>query len=237
MYKDDALRLYLTAFPEDEPTFAEDFLNRFFDRDCRYIIKDGRLISMLFLLDATMHFGEREVRGKYLYAAATFPEYRGQGLMAELIEKAKAETVQKGTESLFGFYGNFGFKTAVFENDTLYTLKNERQPLKEITLEEYLVKRKVIEQSSPYITLNDTDYAYAGLTLYGDENTLAAVDLSATPPHVKEFHSGTENGKDALLCTINQKEAIFRETGITPFAMIIMPNNEILTVKFTLALD
>ena len=68
MYKDDALRLYLTAFPEDEPSFAEDFLNRFFDRDCRYIINDGRLVSMLFLLDATMHFGEREVRGKYLYA-------------------------------------------------------------------------------------------------------------------------------------------------------------------------
>ena len=60
MYKDDALRLYLTAFPEDDRDFAEDFLDRFFEKACRYIIKDGRLVSMLFLLDATLNIAIHE---------------------------------------------------------------------------------------------------------------------------------------------------------------------------------
>lgn len=244
MYKQDALKLWLTAFPKDEKEFAEDFLNRFFEKNCRYIIKDCRLVTMLFLLDATLYSGDKEEQGKYLYAAATLPEYRGQGLMSELIEKAKYETASKGeflltkpaSSSLFEYYGRFGFKTVAFAKEIPYTLKNQTAPLREITAEEYFSKRKAFYKNDPFITLSDNAYAYKGLTLFGDENTFAAVDILEAPPRVLEFGSNTRGGKDALLCAINSKEALFYEEDTTPFAMMIGGDAD-KKLHFTLALD
>ena len=229
MYNDDALKLYLTAFPEDEPAFAEDFLNRFFESSCRYIIKDGKLVSMLFLLDAVFTEKGREQRGKYLYAAATLPEYRGQGLMAQLIEKAKKETAEKGmflitkpaTKSLFDYYRRFGFKTAVYSKDCMVELGDIAQPLKKLDREEYIRKRNELLKNEAHITLLDTKYAYSFFELFGGEKTVAAVDLSEDIPLVKEFISFEDDGKDRLLSTLKKQKALFRLKGEDPFAMII----------------
>lgn len=247
MLKEQALTLYKAAFPEDPEDFAADFINRFFDKDCRYIIRDEKLVSMLFLLDAKMVFGGEKISGKYLYAAATLPEYRGKGLMAELIEKSKAETVEKGKflltkpaePSLFDYYGKFGFKTAVFSEDKLIKKQTEASPLKVITAEEYRIKREELLNECAYITLCDNDYVLSSFTLFADENTLAAVDTLETPPIVKEFISKDEEGIDKLLTAISADEAFFRIEGETHFAMIIPPNNIKIPQKlhFMMALD
>lgn len=247
MLKEQALTLYKAAFPEDPEDFAADFINRFFDKDCRYIIRDEKLVSMLFLLDAKMVFGGEKISGKYLYAAATLPEYRGKGLMAELIEKSKAETVEKGKflltkpakPSLFDYYGKFGFKTVVFSEDKLIKKQTEASPLKVITAEEYRIKREELLKECAYITLCDNDYVLSSFTLFADENTLAAVDTSETPPVVKEFITKDENAKNALMSTLNCEKAVVRKEGKTPFAMLIMPKgeHEPKNLNFALALD
>ena len=99
-----------------------------------------------------------------------------------------------------------------------------------------LKNKKILYQNAPYITLCDIGYAYSGLTLLGNENTLAAVDLSENPPHIKEFISKEKRGKDALLCAISKTEAVFREEGETPFAMIIF-DQPLKGLGFSLALD
>lgn len=244
--KNQALELYLTAFPEDDKAFAEDFLNRYFEKDCRFIVKDGRLVSMLFLLDASLQNGEKQTKGKYLYAAATLPEYRGQGLMAELIEEAKAETAEKGdflltkpaSGSLFDYYARFGFKTAVFCEDKRVTLRNNVAPLKKVSLKEYLEKRSCLLKNIPDINLSDTRYTYSSFTLFGSDNTIAAVDLTGDIPAVREFVSSDLFGTDALLSAIEKNEAVFRFSGGKPFAMLILPDmNGADGVFFSLALD
>ena len=138
--KEQALELYKTAFPDDPDDFAADFINRFFGENCRYILKDGRIASMLFLLCGSLTEKGKKRPVLYLYAAATLPEYRGMGLMGELIEKAKTEAKEKeallltkpATPSLFGYYGRFGFKTAVFSEERLVKKENDAVPLGKI---------------------------------------------------------------------------------------------------------
>ncbi len=230
--KEQALSLYQTAFPDDPQDFAEDFINRFFENSCRYILKDGKLVSMLFLLDATLDANGTSAPAAYLYAAATLPEYRGRGLMAELIEKAKAEMVGNGKclitkpaePSLFNYYERFGFKTAVFSEDRLINKQTHAEPLKTLSKEEYTFKREELLKDKPHITLSDMNYALSFFTLSGDENTIAAVDTDETPPIVKEFISEDEKGRDKLLSALNTDRAVFRTEGKTPFAMVIPPN-------------
>ncbi len=202
---------------------------------------------MLFLLDCEIKADGKTSKGKYLYAAATLPEYRGQGLMAELIEKAKAETVEKGQylvtkpaePSLFAYYGKFGFKTAVFLEDRLINKQTDAEPLKTLSKEEYTFKREELLKDKPHITLSDMDYAISFFTLSGDENTIAAVDTSETSPIVKEFISEDEKGRDKLLSALNTDRAVFRTEGKTPFAMVIPPNGTEVpkNLHFMLALD
>ncbi len=243
--KEQVLSLYKTAF-NDPDDFTEDFIDRYFETSCRYTVKDGRVVSMLFLLDATMQKGEEMLCGKYLYAAATHPDFKGQGLMTDLIEKAKRETAEKGeflltkpaTETLFNFYKKFGFKTAVFSKDEQYRLTKKTKPLKKLNKNDYLSKRAELLKEQAYITLSDTDYIYSFFTLFGNENTVCAVDLTDEIPTVREFISLAEDGKDALLLAVGKNKAVFREQGDTPFAMIILPKGkEESLVNFSVAID
>ncbi len=245
--KERALYLYKTAFPEDSDDFANKFINRFFESSCRYLTVEGKIVSMLFLLDCEIKADGKALKGKYLYAAATLPEYRGQGLMAGLIEKAKQETVKKGkylvtkpaTESLFAYYGKFGFKTAVFSEDKLVKKQAEAEPLKKLCREEYTYKREELLKDKPHVTLSDMDHALSFFTLLGDKNTIAAVDTAETLPVVKEFVSEDEKGRDKLLSALNTDGAVFRTEGKTPFAMVIPPNGTEApkNLHFMLALD
>lgn len=243
--KEQVLSLYKIAF-NDPDDFTKDFIDRYFETSCRYTVKDGRVVSMLFLLDATMQKGDEMLCGKYLYAAATHPDFKGQGLMTDLIEKAKRETAEKGeflltkpaTESLFDYYKRLGFKLAVFSKDEQYSLSEKTEPLKKLNKNDYLSKRAELLKEQAYITLSDTDYIYSFFTLFGNENTVCAVDLTEEIPAVKEFVSVAKDGKDALLSAVGKNKAVFREKGDTPFAMIIFPKGkEESLVNFSVAMD
>ncbi len=241
--KEQALALYKTAFPDDPDDFAADFINRFFDESCRYILKDGRLVSMLFLLCGSFIKNGKNYSVLYLYAAATLPEYRGMGLMAELIEKAKAEAKEKdtllltkpATSSLFDYYGKFGFKTAVFSEDRIIKRQIDSEPLGKIGLEEYEKIKENLLGNTPHVNLTDSEYTFSFFTLFGDENTVATVDMAENPPVVKEFISKDEQGRDRLLAALKTDEALFRINGNVPFAMTI-PQTDI-PIHFMLALD
>lgn len=191
MYKKDALSLYMTAFPEDSHDFAADFTNRYFDKNCRYILKDGKLVSMLYLLDCSLKTEEKNYPAAYLYAAATLPRYRGQGLMAELIEKAKEETVNNGkflltkpaTLSLYDYYEQFGFKTCMFKEE--YTVSDIPQNGAELSVNDYIILREKFLKGIPHADLTDLFYHIKGLKLVGNKDFCAAIETE--DGSVKEF--------------------------------------------------
>ena len=149
--------------------------------------------------------------------------------MAELIEQAKAETVEKGimlvtkpaTESLFGYYGKFGFKTAFYHSE--YAYADLPKEFRKLTLEEYVCKREELLKDIPHITLKDMSFALSGLGLVGNTDFCAAIETDGDTVQVKEY--------------------LFRGVDVnsakTPFAMLIKPESIALDKKvhFGIAMD
>ncbi len=180
----DTKMLYKEAFPLDGE-YADIFTDRFFD-DCRYTIKDGKIVSMLYLLKAKLYTKTDVLDAFYLYAAATLREYRGQGLMSELVEKVKRENVcpiitKPAEPSLFEFYQSLGFSPTVFELEPIVAQDlSSAQPL---TLDEYKTQRETLLENLPHIELCDIDFALEELSLYQTNEGILALDENC----VKEF--------------------------------------------------
>lgn len=116
--RSQALALWLEAFG-GEADYVDFFLDTHEACVCLTEQENGKLCSALYLLDG-------KLCGKpayYLYAAATFKEYRGKGCMSRLLGKAEEYALKKGRayivlvpaeESLFDFYSRFGYKTCFY---------------------------------------------------------------------------------------------------------------------------
>ncbi|MBQ8210879.1 MAG: GNAT family N-acetyltransferase [Clostridia bacterium] len=120
---------------------SDDVVNFFFDYTADinniYAYKsDGKCVSAFYLIDAPIKEGITEKKAKYLYAAATLPEYRKHGYMGEMIKYAIQRLTLAGydylylypaNENLYSYYEKFGFKT-VFEDRIYHINKSELAP-------------------------------------------------------------------------------------------------------------
>lgn len=105
-------KLYMEAFGDDEQ-FTDLLFDLFFDTSCRYICCDDKIVSMLFAIDISLD----GYRGKYIYAVATHPDFRGKGYMSRLFDEVSAEfkdqydflCLKPMNEGLFDFYSRLGF--------------------------------------------------------------------------------------------------------------------------------
>lgn len=105
--------LYREAFGEDDTEFENSLFDNCF-KYCKFIKKNGKVVSMLFLLPAILETESGSQKSNYIYAAATLKEYRGKGYMAKLIDSVKSDSplfLRPANEGLIAFYKKFGFKT------------------------------------------------------------------------------------------------------------------------------
>lgn len=112
----------------DEREYIEMFLREKQDEVTPVVCeKDGSLVSMLFLFPCSFRLSGEDFPAFYLYAAATLPEFRGEGIMGEMIEFSKAYAEEKGKEfiilspaeeSLYSYYNRFGF-VPCFKSDRI----------------------------------------------------------------------------------------------------------------------
>ena len=81
---------------------------------------DGKIVSMLYLLEGDFVISNKSHPSYYLYAAATDPQHRGRGIMAQMLEFAKQTAAYREMDyicllpaenSLYAFYEKFGYKT------------------------------------------------------------------------------------------------------------------------------
>lgn len=109
--KQELTEIYTLAFGVNE-----NFDERLFDKGfecCRYIVEDGRAVSMAFLFPCSIKTLEGSHDALYLYAAATHPEYKKRGLMTRVLEFAKTEEkvviLRPANAELVEFYKKRGF--------------------------------------------------------------------------------------------------------------------------------
>ncbi len=109
----DEKRIYLDAFG-DEDGFAENLFNLFGDIIERQT-KDGKTVSVLFPLPCVLKTLDLKVPSKYIFAAATDKNFRGQGHMSALINRICSEDdcfyfLRPAKPQLVDFYKKLGFK-------------------------------------------------------------------------------------------------------------------------------
>lgn len=110
------------------------FFERNFDNMSAYVVFDNnKAVSALYLIDCTLN-GQKS---HYLCGASTSPEYRGLGIMGQLIEYALCDAKKHGdvyslllpaTDSLYSFYKKFGYT----ENCSANVQKLTRSQLEQI---------------------------------------------------------------------------------------------------------
>lgn len=174
--KEQALSLYKKVFYKDSEDFAKTFTEKYFDKSCRFIEKDGKIVSMLYLLDCKIFDGETTYSAFYLYAAATHPDYRNRGLMSQLISSVLKEdkviVTKPANDELFSFYEKFGFTVCSYKDETIKEFpKNQK-----LNIKQYIALRKKLLKTVPHILLLDEEFTLNGLTLFGNGTYIAALD-------------------------------------------------------------
>ncbi|MBO5934938.1 MAG: GNAT family N-acetyltransferase [Clostridia bacterium] len=110
--------LWKTVFGDSDAVLDAFFENTVKSENIYAFRKDGKIVSAFYLIDSTLIENNKTFSAKYLYAAATLPEYRKQGIMSEMIKYAADILKIKGTdilflypadEKLYEYYGNLGF--------------------------------------------------------------------------------------------------------------------------------
>jgi GNAT superfamily N-acetyltransferase len=101
------------------------FFNKaYFDCECFAEICDDEAVSAFYLLKCFIKKDGKMFNGRYLYAAATLSEYRGQGLMSKLIKEAldygKSNELDfialvPADDGLYNYYSRFGFSESMYK--------------------------------------------------------------------------------------------------------------------------
>ncbi len=114
---------------------SDEAIDMFFDfhfkpENTAVCIEDNKIVAMFFLLPGKLNNNNCIYNSYYLYAACTDKEYRGRGIMKNLIEFAIYESKKRqinyifllpAEDSLYGYYENFGFVPIYGKTTNVYT--------------------------------------------------------------------------------------------------------------------
>lgn len=198
--------LYLKCFTEDTKEDA-DFLFENVLSKATLISKEyeGRPIAMLFLMESSLTEKDKTYPFYYLYAACTHPNFRGKGIMGELLKCAKKTALSKGklgiflkpaTKSLFDFYEKYGFNSffdysfLLLSYSDLSNLNFTETDYEFLSLEDWHLLRKewlphlcdIYADFSKSLFLGATD----GLTVAKTENAAAVFEIRGNTLLIKE---------------------------------------------------
>lgn len=126
---EDIIELWQTCFG-DERRYVEFYIERMFDdNNLLCIRRDRRIVSMASFLPAFYVNGEYREEVKYVYAVATLPEYRRQGLAGDLLKHAADKygmplVLCPADEKLEEYYEGLGYVQAFGKNETIITVNN-----------------------------------------------------------------------------------------------------------------
>ncbi len=116
---------------QDELSYVDFYYENRFKEENTYVYKKGEeIVGMLTLLPASYRYSEEETLPiHYVYAVATLPKAREQGIASELLEEAGRTSEEKysaGTilvpanKELFSYYERRGYQTIYFKKQLYF---------------------------------------------------------------------------------------------------------------------
>ena len=222
MNTDGLKKLWKTVFG-DPDSFIDAFFDIAFSPDrCRFTEENGEIICALYWLDCKYPGGNLA----YIYAVATHPKHRGNGLASRLLEDTHihlknsgyAGAVLKPAEGLFPFYARLGYVTNGYIRHFSAEASNSPTALKELSATEYGVLRQSYLPengiSQEGVTL---DFLQTFAKFYAANDALFCV--SRNEPIVFEY-LGNPNSAPDILAALRIKSAEISTAGNEiPFTM------------------
>ncbi len=171
-------RIWRSAFPADEEAAVDAFLAVIDLKTECLLAVDDTPVSMVFLLPALLKTDEKTVPLQYIYAAATLPERRGEGVFGGLLTEALriaeirgcvASFLRPAEPSLQHYYAKFGYEpffyctiltgTAAAEAVTVCKISSEiygQERAKRVPVNSVLLEPRFLENT---YRLGDEGYA------------------------------------------------------------------------------
>ncbi len=215
------------ARPEDTPALQELWRRVFGDgpevtkaffhsfpptRHTRVLQAEGRLASMASWIPVLLRDGEDGRPGAYIYAVATAPEHRSQGLARKLLEELERALAAEGLSfaalcpaerSLYDYYGALGYETAFFCDHFHVSAGDRPLALAPVDPEAYVDARQSLLRL-PYCAWDQNALAYlrdTGTQFYRFPGGCAAVSVQPDGTmHIRELIASDVHGAAAGVC-------------------------------------
>lgn len=196
--------IWSAVFTEDTERERDRFLKtvRLGD-ECMLACVDSKPVSMAFFLPAVLCIGGRKYSMRYLYAAATLPQYRGQGIFGDLLNTALLTLKEYGVAACFlnpaeptlvDYYRRFGFRPAFFCETVSGNAHIVSIPLESLSDAEYIALRhallpqdrvewddRLLRYAASYAVPVRIGDGACALSVK-DGNTLRVIELLGVPP-------------------------------------------------------
>lgn len=122
--------LWKNVFGDTDEYISLFFEKRFTPSQCVAAISGGKVVGMLFLLPFNLVCVNERYSGRYIYAVATHPDHRRQGISESMLSFAHKKAASEGAAlsalvpanaPLFDYYRKRGFETEFYKKElTLY---------------------------------------------------------------------------------------------------------------------
>ena len=207
---------------------TEEFLDLFFStayapQRCRCITQQGQVVAALYWFDCWAK-GEKYA---YLYAVATDPDYRGQGLCRDLMENTHNLLKEKGYSGtvlvpgepdLFTMYEKMGY-TLLSGADTFSVTAGDPIPVRRVTTEEYAAARRALLPAGGLVQEDENLRFLSGYaSLYAGNGFVLAGVTEGTHFTCTEL-LGDRTAAAGIVAALGLKTGIFRVPGASRFSM------------------
>lgn len=211
-------RLWQESFG-DTDAFLDDFFSTAFSPErCFCILDQNTPVSVVYWFGCTC----REKPIAYLYAVATDPRYRGQGLCKMLMEHTHAHLKQlgyagvilvPGSRELFRFYEKLDYRTCVFAREDFCTPGTAPAKLEKLDAETYArLRRCCLPEGSVVQEGENLAFLQTQCQFYAGRDFLLAASRQDTNLYVPEF-LGNPAARGEVLCALGCTEGTFRGPG------------------------
>jgi len=235
-------QLWGLAFGDGEAFIDGFFATAFRPENCLCVHRWETVAAALYWLDCSY----KDTKTAYIYAVATHPEFRGQGLCRALMEKAHGVLRQRGydlavlvpSDGLLGqMYGRLGYR--YFGGmDSLWASAGEKCDLRQLSAREYVEFRRIFLPEGGVLQEGVTlDYLAGFAQFYAGEDLLLCASVEDGKVMGMELLGNREKAP-GIVAALGAKEGAFRVPGEKPFAMgLALRENAPLPGYFGLALD
>lgn len=215
--------IWNTCFGDSEAYIRFYLENRMTDANMLVAYRDGKAAAMASFLPVRYLCGGAYMEARYVYAVATLPQYRRQGLAARILTFAQKHyglplILAPAEERLCGYYEKLGFRRAFSDSRTEYDSSLCALSLPDAG-EAVLQQELEPVSADVYVRLRDERFAREGYVQWDEAAVAYAIKLCEQNGGGAATLENATGGKEFLLYEKEGETLCIVETSFTAEAL------------------